>query len=116
MDILTRIVGTYYLGKGAQQTLKELPIDSYLNLKPEPDNIHDPNAVKVTVIMLENEEIMRDDKEIHLGYIPKDIAEEVLKKMAESPDYSLITNYKGKSAITIRSVNESEAIIFGTVF
>lgn len=116
MKINTKIVGTYFLGEEAQQTLKELPIDSYLNLVPEPDNKFDPNAIKVTVIMLKNEEIMRDDREIHLGYIPKDMTEKVFEKMAESPDYALITNYKGKSAITIKSVDEPETTVFGMVF
>lgn len=52
-----RLVGTYYRGQDTVNLLKALPEGTVVSFKHEPDNQHDPNAVKV----------MYDG--IHLGYV-----------------------------------------------
>lgn len=55
---------------GAADYLAELDRDATFTLEPEPTNKYDPNAVKV----------MHGEK--HLGYVPKDLAPLVCRRIA----------------------------------
>lgn len=43
---------------------------SYLDLKPEPENKYDPNAIKIVFVEY-------DTDDLHLGYVPKKFSAEV---------------------------------------
>ena len=90
----SKIVGTYYRGKDAMEYLRNLPVGEKFNLAPEPLNEFDSNAVAILSTISEEEQI-------HLGYIPKEINESILKYMNEGID--LVVTYKGKSNIEIAS-------------
>ena len=65
--IYSKIVGTYFLGKPTQTLLNSLPVGTELYLEVDPENEHDPNAVKVLYI-----DEAHDYDEIMVGYIPKE--------------------------------------------
>lgn len=66
----TYIAGVSYR-PGAADRLAELDDGDVLELEREPDNPHDENAVKV----------MHDG--FHVGYVPRDLAPEIGKLIAE---------------------------------
>jgi hypothetical protein len=65
----TNIAGVKYWnadGTSRQRVLRELPPFTPVKLEEEPDNLHDPNAVRV---------VLQDGRQ--LGYLPRDVASEV---------------------------------------
>jgi hypothetical protein len=92
MHINCRIAGVYYLDDDTKQFLKELKKDSLLNLIPEPDNQFDANAIRVTAL---GEEL----EDIHLGYVPKVINESILAEMTKNPKLRVV--FKGGQNILI---------------
>jgi hypothetical protein len=92
MHINTKIAGVYYLDDDTKGFLKELKKDSVLNLIPEPDNQFDVNAIRVTAL---GEEL----EDIHLGYVPKVINESVLAEMNKNSKLRVI--FKGGQNILI---------------
>ena len=61
-SITFTVVGGYYRSKAAQEEYINLDKASPISLRKEPDNRHDPYAVKV----------LSDRK--HIGYVPKDLS------------------------------------------
>lgn len=56
--------------EGGIERLQAFAPGEALDLEPEPDNAHDPNAVKVL------------HKGFHVGYVPRDLAPEVCRLIA----------------------------------
>lgn len=70
----TRLVGAHFRSPEEKEVVKTLSRGDILQLIREPDNSYDENAIKV----------MKDD--IHLGYIPKDLAAVIASKLDQYPD------------------------------
>jgi HIRAN domain len=92
------IVGAYY-HPPAKSILQVLPAGTPLWLEPEPDNIHDPNAVKILVASANIPQSAHEElallaalqgwslEEIlceetwHLGYVPRGLAPSVCRAL-----------------------------------
>lgn len=86
MQIETFIAGAKFRS-GAQEIIDDLAESSELEIRPEPDNQYDPNAIK----------ILTDD--VHIGYIPGHLAGKVVDLINDnSVDLVL---YLGKNKIEI---------------
>jgi hypothetical protein len=71
----TNIAGVKYWnadGTSRQRVLRELPPLTPIKLEEEPDNLHDPNAVRVC---------LQDGRQ--LGYLPREVANEVTHRRQE---------------------------------
>lgn len=98
-----RLAGTYFLGEEVNEYLKELPDNSALELRHEPNNEFDSNAIKVI-------STNKDNKEVFIGYVPKTINEEVLAKINENANLTIV--FKGKQNITISDNDNKDTNIF----
>jgi hypothetical protein len=67
-----KVAGTFYR-KGVIKQMVNNEYNNVVELKPEPTNKFDPNAIKVVV-----------DKKYHIGYIPKTICDDLTSFMNDS--------------------------------
>lgn len=83
-SITFTVVGGYYRSKAAQEEYINLEKASPISLRREPDNRHDPYAVKV----------ISDRK--HIGYVPKDLSRlvtDVIEQKCVSECYVVENDY-----------------------
>lgn len=83
-SITFTVVGGYYRSKAAQEEYINLEKASPISLRREPDNRHDPYAVKV----------ISDRK--HIGYVPKDLSRlvtDVIEQKCVSDCYVVENDY-----------------------
>lgn len=83
-SITFTVVGGYYRSKAAQEEYINLEKASPISLRREPDNRHDPYAVKV----------ISDRK--HIGYVPKDLSRlvtDVIEQKCVSDCYVVDNDY-----------------------
>lgn len=86
MQIETFIAGAKFKD-GAQDIIDALSESSELEIRPEPDNQYDPNAVKILT------------EDVHIGYIPRHLASKVLD-LINNNAVDLVL-YLGKNKIEI---------------
>ena len=75
-EIITKIVGVTF--RDAQENIKTFgneDIGSYALIR-EPDNPHDPNAIKIALVGI-----------IFMGYVPKEIAKDLAPMMDEGRQF-----------------------------
>ena len=99
---LTRLVGNNFRLAGSL-VLSVLPEGQPLLLDPEPENPHDPDAIRVCVDMTGSEYSKADEGPvIHLGYIPRSRGstdsygfgnKEVLSIMQGGPDWNAFLTF-----------------------
>ena len=85
-----RVAGTTFVEDSEEllKTLKSVPSDKLnLVLSREPDNEHDPNAVRVSI------KVEGYDKSRFVGYIPKDHSEIVSYVILHRDDYKLLVTH-----------------------
>ncbi|MCG2587897.1 HIRAN domain-containing protein [Rhodohalobacter sulfatireducens] len=71
-------------GKPRQQILRTLNSREILDLIPEPDNPHDPNAIMVT-----------NKDGFDVGYLPKSIAKEISPKTNDFDFFAIVNSVTG---------------------
>lgn len=110
------IVGSFFRPP-AKLVCEKLALDTKLTLKPEPENQFDVNAVAVwlnffdmshgTMAALVDElpscghsiESLEDMKDIHLGYIPKELAKILRERGFEGAEGKFKTSSKGSPMV-----------------
>jgi len=74
----TKIVGISF--EGRQGYISSLQIGDTLEIKPEPNNVYDPNAIAIFV----------GDKQ--LGYLKKELAESLKKELEAGYNYTCVVS------------------------
>lgn len=114
MKTLTPIVGINFRPPAVRELFSALPIGQVLSLEPEPENPHDPEAVRVMLNLWSLPESMEDlvaeaaehtdnntgefmDDWVHIGYVPRSGAKtdtlkcgtrEILALIASKPSWT----------------------------
>ena len=82
-----------------------LKINKKLYLEPEPENLKDPNAIKI--IFKEN------DKSYHLGYVPRYYCKELLVELKKGTQYSaMIQSLNLESQLSDENIAANVKLIF----
>ena len=97
-----RLMGLPFRSKLEQQVWTQSRREDQLLLEPEPQNTHDPNAVKVI--------LEKAGQRFHVGYLPTELAKEISPQLASERFIALVLDPSSvKPALRIKSHPAQEA-------